>query len=287
MDAATSARFPDPSVKRCARPDETKKFTICPSCKILGNVSLIQADEELAEKVRNYLMDSSTSSSASIQYDFGLDLIEEDASLSPEYLRYTELSTNFVKVELTTKAAASVERLFAVLKNICSAYLILTKECLMALNALATIPNSDSLVSSCMSFLSSSNRSTIALPESSRLVAPISSLTRPAESKLLEVAMRLMDTVEICLKTLDCISNEALRSNEYACDDLLNLLCDNLRSFRNDKIYAPRNSRSYDQSIGGSSQVSCNNTSGNGEYGPKSVSCGTSAPNPIKAECNN
>lgn len=72
--------------------------------------------------------------------------------------RFAELNEKFIKKEWINAPVAYLDDLFAVLKNICSVYLIHAKECLMSLNALYSLPINDSPLSSFLTFSESLDR---------------------------------------------------------------------------------------------------------------------------------
>ncbi|VUZ45576.1 unnamed protein product [Hymenolepis diminuta] len=215
--------------------DETKKFIICPSCKILGSVSVLQSDDELTDKVKHFLMGGSSCSSGSAQHDSGYDMLEDGEPPTEYHRRFAELNEKFIKKEWINAPVAYLDDLFAVLKNICSVYLIHAKECLMSLNALYSLPINDSPLSSFLTFSESLDRNPAALSQLPIITTPLNEITENSKKNLVEIIARLLDTVEMGLKILDHLYQKGPGMNRYFCDSFLSVLHDNLRSIGRDQ----------------------------------------------------
>ncbi|KAM3176154.1 hypothetical protein ACTXT7_007065 [Hymenolepis weldensis] len=221
--------------RKCMKHDETKKFIICPSCKILGSVSVLQSDDELTDKVKHYLMGGSNCSSGSAQHDSGYDMLEDGEPPTEYHRRFAELNENSIKKEWINAPVAYLDDLFAVLKNICSVYLIHAKECLMSLNALYSLPINDSPLSSFLTFSESLDRNPATLSQLPIITTPLNEITENSKKSLVEIIARLLDTVEMGLKILDHLYQKGPGMNRFFCDSFLSVLHDNLRSIERDQ----------------------------------------------------
>nr|CDS30135.1 organic cation transporter protein [Hymenolepis microstoma] len=231
--------------KKCMKHDDTKQFIICPSCKILGSVSILQSDDELSERIKHFLSGCSSLSAKSIQCDSGYEMFEEGEPPTEYHRRFVELNDKFIKKEWINSPVAQLDDLFTVLKNICSVYLIYAKDCLISLNALHSLPINDSPLSSLLTFFESLDRNPSKLSHWPIIAPPINELTESCKENLVEIITHLLDTVELGLKILSHLYKRGPGLNKNLSDNFLIVLHDNLRSIGRDILSRVINDQLY------------------------------------------
>uniref|UniRef100_A0A158QIN8 RING-type domain-containing protein n=1 Tax=Rodentolepis nana TaxID=102285 RepID=A0A158QIN8_RODNA len=228
--------------KKCMKHDETKQFIICPSCKILGSVSILQSDDELTEKISHFLS-RLNSSATSTKCDSEFEIFDEGEPPTEYHRRFVELNEEFTQNDLLNPPVSQLEDLFSVLKNICSVYLIYAKDCLISLNALRSLPINDLPLSSFLTFFESLEKNPAKLSHWPTLTPPINVLTDKCKANLVEIITHLLDTVELGLKILNHLHRKGSELSKKTIDNFLTVLHDNLRSIGRDILSRVMNDR--------------------------------------------